>query len=130
MFHSQRIIKGARRGGPTCPPLRTSAPTSSPHTLRAGNIYPGAFPVQYYMRNKKTNEIIHPKLLLSDYEGKAFFISPLQARISNFDNGVFFELDLVELKKAFAMNRLNGKLKELVATLNDDDNNVFMMVQF
>ena len=45
------------------------------------------------------------------------------------ENGHYFELDLIELKQAYKENRLSGKLKELVATLNEEeDNNVFMFV--
>jgi len=41
------------------------------------------------------------------------------------------EFDLIELKQAYRDNKLNGKLKELVATLNEDeDNNVFVLIQF
>jgi hypothetical protein len=40
-------------------------------------------------------------------------------------------LSLYELKQAYLENKLSGKLKELVATLNEDeDNNVLMMVEF
>jgi len=44
---------------------------------------------------------------------------------------VYFELDLTELKQASRENKLSGKLKELVTSLNEDiDNNVFMFVDF
>jgi hypothetical protein len=87
------------------------------------------FPIKCYLRNKITGEIVHPKLLLPDYNGKEFVINP--ARVGDYENGYYFELGLSELKQAYRENKLGGKLKELVATLNEDeDNNVFMLVNF
>ena len=44
---------------------------------------------------------------------------------------IYFELDLLELKQAFSENKLRGKLKELVGTLDEEkDNNVIMFVNF
>ena len=87
------------------------------------------FPIKYYVRDKKAGEIFRQKLLLPDYKGKEFVIGPFRSNI-NYENGTYFELDLLELKQAYKENKLSGKLKELVATLKDDDNNVFVMVQF
>jgi len=100
------------------------------YTVRAGDVYAGIFPVKYFIRNKKTGEIFQQKLIVPDYQEKEFIIGIGQARISGLENSVFFELDLVELKEAYAQNRLSGKLKELVAILKEDDNNVFMIVEF
>jgi len=90
----------------------------------------GVYPSKYYMRDKKTGEIFHQKILLPDYKGKEFIISPLRSG-RDYENGPYFELDLIELKQAYRENKLSGKLKELVETLNEDeDNNVFMLVDF
>ena len=87
------------------------------------------FPVKYYMRDKQTGEIFRPKITLPDYKGKEFFISPLRSR--NYENGIYYELELKELKEALNENKLGGKLKELISTLNEsEDNNVFIMVNF
>lgn len=85
--------------------------------------------VKYYVRDKKTNEIFRQKFILSDYKGKDFYINP---RIPNYyENDYHFELDAFELKEAYRENRLSGKLKELAATLDEDeDNNIFMIVRF
>ena len=88
------------------------------------------FPVKYFIRDKKTGEVFRQKIILPDYKGKEFIFSPLQSG-RDYENGPWFELDLIELKHAYNENRLNGKLKELVATLDEDkDNNVFMFVKF
>ena len=92
------------------------------------NVLP--YPVKYLLRDKETGEVFRQKILLPDYKGKEFIISPIRSG-RDYENGPWFELDLSELKEAYRENRLSGKLKELVATLNEDvDNNVFMLVKF
>jgi len=99
--------------------------------LRDGEL---SHPRKYYMRNKKTGEVVHPKLLLPDYKGKELYVgtpNPYPFGEAYYEKGCIFELDLYELKEADRENRLSGKLKELVATLNEDeDNNVFVLVDF
>jgi hypothetical protein len=84
---------------------------------------------KYYMRDKKTGEIFCRKFILPDYTGKVFYFNP---RLPNYyENGYHFELDLFELKEAYQENRLSGKLKELAASLNEEeDNNIFVLVRF
>lgn len=83
----------------------------------------------YYMRDKKTDEISRPKIVLLDYEGKEFNFDP--RLLSYYEKGYHFELDILELKEAYRENKLNGKLKELVATLSEDEeNNIFMFIDF
>jgi hypothetical protein len=83
----------------------------------------------YYTMDKETGEIFRQKIILPDYKGKDFYINP---RLPNYyEKGYHFELDLYELKEADRENKLSGKLKELVATLNEDeDNNVLVLVNF
>ncbi len=83
----------------------------------------------YYMRDKKTGEIFRQQITLPDYNGKAFYFNP---RLPNYyEKGYHFELEYFELKEAYRENKLSGKLKELVATLDDDeDSNVFALVDF
>ena len=90
------------------------------------------YPNRYYIRDKETGEIFRQKIILPDYKGKEFNINATVRRSYYGDgNGYLFELELMELKKAYDENRLGGKLKELVATLNElEDNNVFMLVHF
>ncbi|MDH6311829.1 hypothetical protein M2137_000588 [Parabacteroides sp. PFB2-10] len=83
----------------------------------------------YYMRDKKTDEIFRPKVVLADYKGKDFTFDP---RLQNYyEKGYHFELDFVELQEAYRENKLSGELKELVATLDGDEgNNIFLLVDF
>lgn len=98
------------------------------------SVYPysvneGSPSAKYYMRDKQTGSIFSQKIRLPDYEGKDFYINP---RLPNYyEKGYHVELDFMELKEAYKENRLHGELKELVATLDEDEgNNVFMFVDF
>jgi len=85
------------------------------------------YPIKYLMRDIKTGEVFHQKLILPDYKGKDFIIGPS----GNYEEGSYFELELIELKQAYSENKLSGKLKELVANLNEEkDNNILMFVEF
>ena len=106
--------------------------------LREGE-FQGFFPAKHYMRNKKTGETVRPKFLLPNYQGKEFSMDPnrpkADGRAANdgfiYEDGYCLELGLYELKEAYRENKLSGKLKELVATLDEDnDNNIFMLVDF
>ena len=87
--------------------------------------------VKYYIRDKQTGEIFRQKISLPDYKGKELIID---SRKTYFDRKVsltYFALDIFELKQAYKENKLNGKLKELVATLNENkDNNVYILATF
>ena len=88
-------------------------------------------PKKYLLRDKKTGEIFNQKIILSEYKGKEIFITPENIYFNGKEMQACITLNLYELKQAFDENRLSGKLKELVATLNEDeDNNVFMFVTF
>lgn len=94
-----------------------------------GNEFASQIPVKYYMRDKKTGEVIHPKISLPHYNGKEFDFR--SARREYVNGNMYFELDLVDLKQAHSEHKLSGKLEELVAALNEDeDNNIFMILDF
>ena len=95
------------------------------------NELPMQYPVKFYMRNKNSGEVVHPQFFLPDYKDKEFDFSYRSIRRDYANGHVYFELDLTELKQASRENKLSGKLKELVTSLNEDiDNNVFMFVDF
>jgi len=96
--------------------------------VQEGDIYPGIFPAKYFVRDKRTGEVFKQKFLLTDYKGKEVIISYDTGGI--YEKGFWFELDLTELKTAYDDNKLSGQLKELVATLKDDDNDVIVLVNF
>ena len=94
--------------------------------IRENGEYP---PVKYLFRDKNSGEIFRQKIVIPEYKGEEFYIG-LHRFLVNDDNTIRYELDLCELKQAYREGRLSGGLKELVSTLKDDDNNVFMMVSF
>ena len=73
----------------------------------AGNELSIRLPVKYYMRNKNTDEVVHPKIFLPDYQGKEFDFSFISARRDYVNGYVYFELDLIELKQAYRENKLS-----------------------
>ena len=86
---------------------------------------------KYYVRDKETGEVFQQKIILPDYRGKEFFIYAYGGFTRYLENGYQFYLSLSELKQAEKENRLSGELKELVATLNEmEDNEVYMFVNF
>ena len=82
----------------------------------------------YYGYDKQTREIFTPAVCLPDYKGEKFKIAG-----SLFDGKetiVCLFMDLYKLKEAFAEGRLSGKLKELVATLDENkDNEVYALAR-
>ena len=89
------------------------------------------YPDRHYFRDKETGEIFRQKIILPEYKGKEFQIDVGRRIGFGEDNGSTFHLDLIELKQAYEENRLSGKLKELVATLNElKDNDVLMIAYF
>ena len=90
----------------------------------------GSPETNYYIRDKQTGEIFRQKMILpDDYEGKVFYIDPRYTVYS--EKEYLLELNLVELKEAYKENKLSGKLKDMVSTLNEDkDNNIFMFISF
>ena len=90
------------------------------------------YPDRFYIRDKKNGDIFRQKIILPDYIGKELFVFPIPNQFFHEkSNRIHFELNLLELKEAYKENRLSGKLKELVATLDENnDNNVFMFVDF
>lgn len=85
---------------------------------------------KYYMRDKASGELFRQKITLSDFEGKELYINP---RLLNYyEHAYHFELEFAELEEAYYKNKLSGKLKELVASLLEDEesNNVFVFANF
>lgn len=85
---------------------------------------------KYYMRDKASEELFRQKITLSDFEGKELYINP---RLLNYyEHAYHFELEFAELEEAYYKNKLSGKLKELVASLLEDEesNNVFVFANF
>ena len=87
--------------------------------------------VKHYIRDKKTDKIFHQKISLPDYNGKDFFIESQKTYFTGKETIFCLGLDIYELKQAEKENKLSGKLKEFVSTLNEnEDNNVYILATF
>jgi hypothetical protein len=96
-------------------------------TLKLEN---GRLPSTFLVRDKESGTICKSKIVCDDFEGKEILITPsITAKISESQTG-FLEFDLTELKTAHAENKLRGKLKEIVTSANDDDNNIYFFLKF
>jgi hypothetical protein len=94
---------------------------------------PYNYPRGFLVRDKKTGEIVRPKFVLPDYMGKELtYFSNSRGFTENWMGGFLSsQLCLIELKQAYRENKLSGKLKDLVATLDEEkDNDVFMILNF
>jgi len=78
-------------------------------------------PSHSYGYDKQTGEIFTPRIILPDFKGQ-YFNSMGCDVIGEKMLGLIF-MDLYSLKQAYDENRLSGKLKELVATLNENEDN-------
>ena len=84
----------------------------------------------YLMINKNDHAVYKPKILLNDYKGNEINLSPeIISFTVNAEIG-FIELSLYELKEAYYDNKLNGKLKEIVESSDDESNNIYMILHF
>jgi hypothetical protein len=89
------------------------------------------FPTSYYGYDKQTREIFTPSVSLPDYDGHKVLISSYNTYFEGKKTVACFNMDLYQLKEAYKENRLNGKLKELVATLDENkDNEVYAIAIF
>ena len=85
---------------------------------------------KYYMCHKESGEVFRQKISLPDFEGKVLYVNP---RLHGYyERSYHFELDFSELEEAFYENKLSGELRDLVASLieNEDSNNVFVFADF
>jgi hypothetical protein len=90
----------------------------------------GQFPTTFLALDKESGEIYKQKIVFTDFSGKEISISPSITTLLYDSQTGFLQFDLSELKKAYDENKLSGKLKELVASSNDEDNNIYALLHF
>ena len=93
-----------------------------------------SFPVKAYMMDKKTNQIYY----LKDYFKNKDYIG-LKVHLDMFGPSVLADLpnnvcvqslNITKLCEAYEEGKLSGKLKDIAAKLNEDDNPVLMIIKF
>ena len=87
-------------------------------------------PIKGYLMDKQSGEFFQTNVQMRDYKGKELIISLyVMARTSINQTGVIV-LSALELHTANKENKLSGKLKEATDRLTDDDEYVFMILNF
>ncbi|MDL2265413.1 6-bladed beta-propeller [Parabacteroides sp. OttesenSCG-928-G07] len=88
------------------------------------------FPSTHLMRDKQDGSLYRQKTVLDEFKGKEIFISP--TRITSTRNAqiglIQFTLD--ELKEAYDSNKLSGELKDLVADMDEEENDIYVLLDF
>ncbi|MDL2281963.1 6-bladed beta-propeller [Parabacteroides sp. OttesenSCG-928-G06] len=91
----------------------------------------GRMPSTNLVRDKSTGEIYTQKIVLDDFPEKEIFISPQLMTITQDSQTAFIELYFGKLMEAYEKGQLKGKLKEMVASMNEEaENSVFIIVKF
>ncbi|MDL2265414.1 6-bladed beta-propeller [Parabacteroides sp. OttesenSCG-928-G07] len=85
----------------------------------------------YLMRDKQDGSIYQQKLLLEEFKGKEFFIThKIFLRMPDYKIG-HFNLNIDELREAYADNKLSGQLKEMMASMSKEkENDIIVLLQF
>ncbi|MDR0962620.1 MAG: 6-bladed beta-propeller [Mediterranea sp.] len=82
------------------------------------------------VRDKNAGSLYTAKVIMNDYQGKEVDISPRIMNLSDEPQVGLIEFSLMELQKALAAGKLSGKLKELVASLDEEDSDVYALLRF
>ncbi|MDR1161461.1 MAG: hypothetical protein LBK45_03890, partial [Tannerellaceae bacterium] len=90
----------------------------------------GQLPKTWLMRDKKTGAIYRQKISFNDYKGKEITLSPETIAKTKDGKLGLIVLNLEELRKATAGNRLSGMLKQLVERSDEEGNDIFMLLHF
>lgn len=89
-----------------------------------------SFPSTYLISNKKDGSVYTQKIVLDDFKEKEINISPATiARTLNAQTG-YIPLTLDELKEAYDNDKLSGELKELVASMDEEENDIYVLLDF
>ncbi len=82
------------------------------------------------MRDKKSGAIYTQKIIWNDYKGKEIHIaSPMIPQTPGAKMAIL-ELPLFQLQDAYAEGRLSGELKELVASMDEEENELYLLLRF
>jgi hypothetical protein len=89
-----------------------------------------AFDVYGYMIDKNGGEFYRTKVTMDDFDGKEILLDPsVVCRTFDSKTGVIL-LPATELMKAAEDGKLSGRLKEIVADMDNDDEFVIMLLNF
>lgn len=89
------------------------------------------FPQVYLFMDNETGEIFEQEIVNADFEGQnGITLNNFSGRCKTAPEtgAVWLQTDMLE--EAYEDGKLSGKLKEVVAKMNDDDNGVVMLLTF
>lgn len=89
-------------------------------------------PQKCILRERKSNKFFTQEIVLDEFRGKQFEITPDCISKTRNYKVAFFELDLDELQSANMEGKLSGRLKEITdrSIDSDNENNIYMFVYF
>jgi len=82
------------------------------------------------MRDKKSGEIFTQKISWDEYAGKQINITSKLIPQSPDGRTGILEMPLFELKEAYDEGKLSGELKNLVASMDEEENGVYALIRF
>jgi len=83
-----------------------------------------------FLMDKHSGQVFQANMQMRDYKGKELIIDPsVIAKTSNQQTGIIV-LTAFELHQANEEKKLNGKLKEVTDRLTEDDEYIFMILNF
>ena len=87
-------------------------------------------PHKGYLMEKNSGQFFQTNVQMRDYRGKELIISPsVIHNAPNPQTGIIV-WNVSELKEAYKENKLSGKLKAVMESLTEDDEQVFMILNF
>jgi len=87
------------------------------------------FPVSTLMYDKQENALFTPKIYNGDYTSKKE-VYMMSRQPLDHENATWQSLQAHELVEAYGKGELKGKLKEIVANLDEESNPVIMLVKY
>ncbi len=87
-------------------------------------------PEFHYVYDTKEKQFYQPKITLKEFPDKEIHLNTMMLKRTADPKLGFVMLPAHELKEAEANNQLSGKLKEIVAGMAEDDNDLLLMIRF
>jgi len=89
------------------------------------------FPSTYLVREKKEGNTYLQKILFDEFKSYEISISPLTVSRCHEANEGYISLSVQKLRDAYETNKLEGKLKEFVASMDEErENDVLVFMSF
>lgn len=98
-------------------------------TMTLIKVLPGPLKTDYYIRERTSGDMYRPQVVFADYKTDFVLEPGIVTTSKNAQTGVLM-YDVGTLKTALQENRLAGKLKEIVADMGEDENDLLFLLKF